>query len=572
MGSQGNQVPSFPDTQRINPEKKEHQRMNLLLSKLYTNPAANMQHKIFTTKLFPQMYTQMMEKKQHNFLGKDLQVEPMKGSGVDQLQPNQQLHTAPKAENPLLRRDPSGLWGKSLDLPTTMYVPTQNAVPAFPLYQQLLNPNEKLKLQSQLPLPESNTIQRRLPNDMYSFQGHNPFPTYMSQPPFSMNQWKIPTSLLNPNPTVLNLPQIPTVKTEAPGIPMNGYWDPTQAEKFPQVPGFKVQPNTFWPVPPNKEKICGFRFFENAWWPVRKPVRLAPKRPNFHCRDCKTTFEATILKKSNNGAVQHRCSFVGRAITRRVGIRSKVCKGKHDGACIIPLKELKEDEKAVDKTSKSEVATVFCSNVEDLTYIKQYSEYEPLCRIRVWRLPESKNWGSKPIVYYDCQCNQLFPPVANIEVAKKHASQHSARKNCCDICGKWFTHHLQVNAHKKIHKVHTKKNSKCDASSNGTLVRKIDQRGTLCLKRQKIYHERTVPKTEPTLAPAKPISWPPAMFQNPQFLLNGRLGMEGDDQNAQRTQLIANPPVPGQVMPGLQIPNLPILGAIRSTPTDLPPN
>jgi len=248
-----------------------------------------------------------------------------------------------------------------------------------------------------------------------------------------------------------------------------------------------------------------------------------------------------------------------------------VCKGKHDGACIIPLNELTDDEKAIDNSSKNKLATVFCNNVEDLRYVKQYSEYEPLCRIRIWRLPESKNWGSKPIEYYDCQCNQLFPPVANIEVAKKHASQHSARKNCCDICGKWFTHHLQVNAHKKIHKVNMKKNSKCEASSNGTLVRKIDQKETLCMKRQKIYHEQTVPKTEPTLTPAIPITWPPAMFHS-QFLMNGRVAMEGQNQNTQKTPLTANPSIPGPVMPGLQIPNLTLLDAIRSTPTNLPPN
>jgi len=294
-------------------------------------------------------------------------------------------------------------------------------------------------------------------------------------------------------------------------------------------------------------------------------VKPLPKRPNFYCRDCRTTFEATVLKKSNNGAVQHRCSFVGRPITRRVGIRSKVCKGSHPGACIIPLGELTEDEKTISSENREKLVTVFCHNVEDLTYIKRYAKHPPLCRIRVWLLTESTKYGSKSVKYYDCQCNQLFPPVANIEVAKKHACQHDATKNRCDICGKWFTHHLQVNAHKKIHKGVQNKIGKHKRTSCGILPCEMDFRGSGGMKRQKTHNDEAVPKTEPTLAPSKAISLPPAMFYNPQFFLNNRLGMARQNLDAANKAVIHNAVVPGAVLRDLRIPNFDTKDAERST-------
>jgi len=559
MTSKENKVPSFPEAERFESANNDEKTMNLLLSKLYPSPAADTQHKIFPTKLYPLMPSEIMEKKPRN-VQQYFELEPLLGSRSEQSTSAQQLQTAPKVVNPLLKGTPSGLCVNPLDL-STFYGSSQPVTPTFPEHMwQLYNAAEKQKFHSQFVQRENS--RRKLTADMFSSQGLSPFPPYMAQPPCPMSGMKFPQRVLNS--PVLNLPQIPIPKPEAPIIPTQGFYDATQAAEFSSNLGFKPLPNTFWPVPPNGE-LSGFRFFENAWWPVRKLVKPLPKRPNFYCRDCKTTFEATVLKKSNNGAVQHRCSFVGRPITRRVGIRSKVCKGSHPGACIIPLGELTDDEKAITSVDKEKLVTVFCHNVEDLTYIKRYAQHPPLCRIRVWQLTESTKWGSKSVKYYDCQCNQLFPPVANIEVAKEHACQHDATKNRCDICGKWFTHHLQVNAHKKIHKAVQNKLGKRDRTSFKTLPCEMDLSESVGMKRRKLHIGETVPKTEPIVTPSKPISLPPAMFYNPQFLLNSRLAMERQNQDASNKAVIHNAVVSGAVLPDLRIPNLDIKNAERST-------
>jgi len=559
MTSKENTVPSFPGAEKIRSTNNAENSVNLLLSKVYPSPAADTQHKIFPTKLYPLIPSEMMEKKPRIVQQKHFQLEPLTGGRSEQATCTQQLQPASKVVNPLLKGTPSGLCVNPLDL-STFYGSSQPVTSTFPEHLwQLYNAAEKQKFQSLL-VQRENT-RRKLTADMFSSQGLNQFSPYMTQPSFPMSDMKFPQRGLNS--PVYNLPQIPIPKPEAPIIPTQGFYDPTQAAEFSSNLGFKPLPNTFWPVPPNGE-LCGFRFFENAWWPVRKSVKPLPRRQNFYCRDCKTTFEATVLKKSNNGAVQHRCSFVGRPITRRVGIRSKVCKGSHPGACIIPLGELTEDEKAISSVNKEKLETVFCHNVEDLTYIKRYAQHPPLCRIRVWLLTESTKWGSKSVKYYDCQCNQLFPPVANIEVAKKHACQHDATKNRCDICGKWFTHHLQVNAHKKIHKVVQNKIGKHERTSCETPPCELE-RGSVGRKRQKIHNDGAIPKTEPTLTPSKPISLPPAMFCNPQFLLNNRLAMERQNQNAANTAIIRNAVVSGAVLPDLRIPNFDVKDAERST-------
>jgi len=563
MTSQSNQIPSFAEFQRINKKWKEN-RMNHLLSKLGESPAADTQYNIYPEKLYSTIPTEVTVKKKRNIQEKDFPLEPATGCRSDQTTNNQQLQIVPKVVNPLQQRAFSGLSGMPLDLATSIYGRTQPMTPGFQNLQQLYNYNEKQKLLSLA--VEGKHSQRKLNTDILSSQGIIPYPWYMCQPPFSMSTLKFPPNAMNS--PVLNLPQMPISKTEAPPIPTAGFYDPNQVADFSRHVGYKPAPNTFWPVPPNSEQLSGFRFVDNAWWPVRKSVRPLPKRPNFFCRDCKTTFEATILKKSNKGAVQHRCSFVGRPITRRVGIRSKVCKGQHPGACIIPLGELTEDDKAVDGTREEELEPVFCSNMGDLTYVKRYAQTLPFCRIRVWRLSGSTNWGTKSVEYYDCQCNQLFPPVANIEVAKKHACQHDKTKNCCDICGKWFNHHLQVNAHKKIHKAHLKKIHKRERSVSETQPQVLDPRGTIGIKKQKRHHEEPVPKTEATSTTAQSVTWPPAMFYNPQFWLNNRLTLQRQAQGIPcRPDIIPNPVIPGSVLPGLRYPNLGNPGSVRPTPS-----
>jgi len=498
MTSQGNQVPSFPETQRIDSANDEKKRNNLLLSKLYPTPEADTQHKIFPTKLYAHMPSEVMVKKRRNVHQKHFQLQPLTGSRSDQSSSTQQLRTSANGVYLLRQGTPLGLCGNPLDLPT-IYGSTQPVTPTFTenLWQLYIT-NEKQKFWSQL--VERKNSWRKLPTEMVSSQGFSQFPSYFSQPPFPISKLKFPPSVLNS--AVHNFPPIPSPKTEAP-ITMQGFYDITRAAEISRNLGFKQLQNTFWRVPSNEE-LSGFRFFENKCGPVRKSVKPSPQRPSFYCRDCKTTFEATILKKSNNGAVQHRCSFVGRPITRRVGIRSKVCKGLHPGACIIPLRELTEEEKAVSNAKKDNLVTVFSHNVEDLTYVKRYAQYPPLCRIRVWCLTETTKWGSRSIYYYDCQCNQLFPPVENIDVAKKHACQHDTTKNCCDICGKLFSHHLQVNAHKKIHKVHQNMISKRDRFLYVTPPCELDPKGSFEIKRQKTHHDEAVPKRERILTPSKP--------------------------------------------------------------------
>jgi len=504
----------------------------------------------------------MMEKKRGDVQQKRFQLEPMFGSRSEQSTCTQQLPTTSKVVNPLLTGTPSGLCVNQLDLPT-IYGSSQPVKPTFSEHlSQQCNNTEKRKF-SQVVERENNW--RKLTADMLSSQGLNLFPQYMSQSPFLKSKMKLPQRMLNS--PVLNLQQVPVPKSEAPIIPTQGFYDPTQATEFSRNFEFQPLPNTLSPGPSNGE-ICGFRFFENAWWPVRKLVKPSRKRPKFYCRDCKITFAATILKKSNNGAVQHRCSFVGRPITRRVGIRSKVCKGSHKGACIIPLGEITEDEKAINSVNKEKLATVFCHNVEDLTYIKRYAEYPPLCRIRVWRLTESTKWGSKSVNYYDCQCNQIFPPIANIEVAKKHACQHDAIEHHCDIYGKRFNHYFQVNEHKKIHKVVRNKIGERDRTSCGTRPYEMASRGRVGIKRQKIHDDGAVPKTEPTLTPSKPISLDPAMFYNPQFLLNSSRAMERQNQNPSIKAVIPNVVISGQVLPDLRAPNLVISDTEKSNPSD----
>jgi len=549
MTSKENQSPSFLEAERINSANYEN-GINLLLSKLYPSPAADTQHRIFPTKPYPLMPSEMMEKKPRNVHQKQFQLEPLPGGRSEQSTCTQQLPTTSKVVHPLLKGTPSGLCVNPLDLPT-IYGSSQPVTLASPeQLWHLYNTAEKQNFHSQL--IERENSRRKLIADMFSSQGLSPFPPYMGQAPFPMSQTKFPQHVLNS--PVLNVPQIPIPKTEAPIIPMRGFYDPTQAAAFSSNLGLKRLPNTFWPVPQNRD-LSGFRFYENAWRPARKLVKPSSKRPKFYCKDCKMTFEATVLKKSNNGAVQHHCSFVGRSITRRVGIRSKVCKGSHPGGCIIPLEKFTEDEKAIGSANKEKLATVFCHNVEDLTYIKRYAQYPPLCWIRVWRVTESTKWGSKSVEYYDCQCNQLFPPVANIEVAKKHAYQHDVSKNRCDICGKWFTNHLQLNAHKKIHKVVQNKIGEGPRKLCGTMPFEMDSRRSVGRKRQKIHNDETVPKTEPTLTQSKPISLAPAMFYNPQFLRNSRLAMERQNQNASNKAVIPNAVVSGPVLPDLRSPN-----------------
>ena len=62
------------------------------------------------------------------------------------------------------------------------------------------------------------------------------------------------------------------------------------------------------------------------------------------------------------------------------------------------------------------------------------------------------------------------------------------------------------------------------------------------------------------------ITWPPAMFNNPQVLLNSTFGMvEGQNENVQGTPIVPNRAISGPVMQGLRLPNFDILDAIGAT-------
>jgi hypothetical protein len=71
-------------------------------------------------------------------------------------------------------------------------------------------------------------------------------------------------------------------------------------------------------------------------------------------------------------------------------------------------------------------------------------ESGPLSRIRVWL-------NEHGLQYYDCECGKR-KPVQDLYKIKQHVLRHEIAEHVCPICTKTFKHHLQMNAHMKVHK------------------------------------------------------------------------------------------------------------------------
>ncbi len=68
----------------------------------------------------------------------------------------------------------------------------------------------------------------------------------------------------------------------------------------------------------------------------------------------------------------------------------------------------------------------------------------PFTRIRVWL-------NENGLQYYDCECGKR-KPVQDLYKIKQHVVRHDVEEHVCSICSKSFKHHLQMNAHMKVHK------------------------------------------------------------------------------------------------------------------------
>jgi hypothetical protein len=304
---------------RINPANTKDVKMNSMISKLYSNPAACSQHQIYPTKLYPIIPSKMIEKKERkihgkyfqldpsnashtqyqvyptklypmmpsnvienkerNIQGKDLHLEPPKGNRSDQSKNKKKLPTPSKDDN----------FGTPLGLASSIYAPTQLVTPiSVENWWQLYNQQEKQNLHQKAEKRES--CQTKLTADMLSSQGRNAHPSWVRQPRFPISCLRFPQHALNSPELKLRQTQTPkseaptiqkqelydpakaTIpKTEAPTIPKQELYDPVKAAEiyqnmeFEPLLGYKPLPNTFWPVPPNCMQLSGFRFFENLW-------------------------------------------------------------------------------------------------------------------------------------------------------------------------------------------------------------------------------------------------------------------------------------------------------------------
>jgi hypothetical protein len=66
------------------------------------------------------------------------------------------------------------------------------------------------------------------------------------------------------------------------------------------------------------------------------------------------------------------------------------------------------------------------------------------CRIRIWQ-------DSLNLHYYDCECGER-KPVSDLYKIKQHVKRHQVTEYKCTECPRIFKHHLQLNAHMKVHK------------------------------------------------------------------------------------------------------------------------
>lgn len=86
------------------------------------------------------------------------------------------------------------------------------------------------------------------------------------------------------------------------------------------------------------------------------------------------------------------------------------------------------------------------AHTNELILLRRLEESSsPYNRIRVWK-------NENDSLFYDCDCGKR-KPLQDLKKIKKHVDGHLVRELKCDCCGKNFRHHLQLNAHKRVHKV-----------------------------------------------------------------------------------------------------------------------
>lgn len=87
----------------------------------------------------------------------------------------------------------------------------------------------------------------------------------------------------------------------------------------------------------------------------------------------------------------------------------------------------------------------------ELTLKGYYMPDDPgsLSKIRVWV-------NERNMQYYDCDCGKR-KPVQDLYKIKLHVVRHDVGELRCSFCDRKFSHHLQMNAHMKVHKREQKK-------------------------------------------------------------------------------------------------------------------
>jgi hypothetical protein len=101
------------------------------------------------------------------------------------------------------------------------------------------------------------------------------------------------------------------------------------------------------------------------------------------------------------------------------------------------------EDKGRRKTKKKRQRSAFLSELRFKGYLDPNSN-GPNSRIRIWV-------NAKDMHYYDCSCGKR-KAVQDLYKIKQHTKRHEVSEYTCRICAKTFQHHLQINAHMKVHK------------------------------------------------------------------------------------------------------------------------
>jgi hypothetical protein len=102
-----------------------------------------------------------------------------------------------------------------------------------------------------------------------------------------------------------------------------------------------------------------------------------------------------------------------------------------------------DDQSTSGKKKKRRQRSAFLSELRFKGYLDPNSN-GPNSRIRIWM-------NDRDMHYYDCSCGKR-KAVQDLYKIKQHIKRHEVSEHICKVCGKTFQHHLQMNAHMKVHK------------------------------------------------------------------------------------------------------------------------